>query len=353
VHLEGAIRPRRLLQVIRRNGLHPHLQTLDDLAPLFHHADFAQFLEHFRFVVLCLRRVEDVHDVALDLFRDLAAQQVVYAEVIFSAAAFVRAGMPLDALLDAVSRAEATAVLEAQASESAVPPAATAPGEATAPREAGTPHFNLVLDVVRNFGAEAARVHVAEAIRLRHPRVVGIHLGGDEVGYPARDFAAAYAMAAEAGLGCAAHAGEAAGASSVRDAVDVLGARRIGHGIRAVEDPDLVRELADRNIVLEVCPTSNLRTGVVSHLGAHPLPALLLAGVRATLGADDPSFFDTSLTSELELAHAQLGLDLATLDACTEHGLRAAFIPASERVARLNGLRQRRLQARVAAGLTA
>ena len=334
VHLEGAIRPQRLLEVMRRNGLHPHLRTVDDLMPLFRHDDFAAFLDHFRFVVTCLRQVEDVHDVALDLCRDLVAQQVVYAEVIFSAAVFVRAGMPLDALLDAVLRAEATAWRESSGS-----------GPGIAPR------YNLVLDVVRNFGPEAAQASVAEMIRLGHPRVVGLHLGGDEVRYPARDFAAAYAMAAEAGLGCAAHAGEADGPASIRDAIGVLGAQRIGHGIRAVEDRELVQQIIERDVLLEVCPTSNVRTGVVSEWAQHPLPELLRSGVRVVLGADDPSYFDTTLTGELMLAHTRFGLDLAQLDACTENGLRGAFIPAAERADRLDDLRTRRAAARLATGI--
>lgn len=336
VHLEGAIRPQRLLAVMRRNGLHPHLRTLDDLMPLFRHDDFAAFLDHFRFVVTCLQQVEDVHDVALDLFRELVAQQVVYAEVIFSAAIFVRAGMPLEALLDAVLRAEATAWREA------VPAAAGI-----------APRYNLVLDVVRNFGPEAARASVAAMVRLGHPRVVGLHLGGDEVRFPARDFAAAYAMAAEAGLGCAVHAGEADGPASIRDAIGLLGARRIGHGIRAVEDADLLQQIATAEVLLEVCPTSNVRTGVVSDLAHHPLPSLLRSGVRVVLGADDPSFFDTTLTGELEQAYTHLGLDLAQLDACAENGLRGAFIPAAERASRLDDLRTRRVAARLAAGLPA
>ena len=147
------------------------------------------------------------------------------------------------------------------------------------------------------------------------------------------------------------HAGEADGAASIRDAIALLGARRIGHGIRAVEDADLLQQIVAGDVLLEVCPTSNVRTGVVPDLAGHPLPSLLRSGVRVVLGADDPSFFDTTLTGELELAYTHLGLDLAQLDACTDNGLHGAFIPAAERAARLDDLRSRRAAARLATGL--
>lgn len=329
VHLEGAVRPRRLLAILRRHGRHPELRRVEDLAFLFRPSGFAQFLDHFRFVVTSIRDVHDVHDVALDLFEDLAAQNVHYAEVIFSAAIFTRAGMPLDELLAAVTEAA-----------DRTPPVAG-------------PRFNFVIDLVRNFGADAAASLAGDVARAAHPRVVGIHLGGDEVRFPARDFARAFAVAHEAQLGCAAHAGEAAGAGSVRDAVDVLGVERVGHGIRAVEDPQLVAQLAARQITLEICPTSNLRTGVVASYAAHPLPALLQAGVPVTLGADDPAYFDTDLTRELGVAveHFEAGLD--RVDEFAAAGLRAAFLPEPERDARLRAWAAARDQVRAAHDLPA
>src|SRR5262249_10081130 len=196
VHLEGAVRPARLLSILRRHDLHSHLRSTDDVAFLFAPSTFTQFLDHFRFVVTSLRDVDDVHGLALDLFAELRAQNVVYAEVIFSAAVFVRKGMPLSELMAAVT--------EAADATSAV-----------------TARYNFVLDLVRTFGADAARDMAREIVRLQHPRVVGIHLGGDEERFPARDFAGAYAIAAEAGLGRAAHAGEASGPASIWDAIDV------------------------------------------------------------------------------------------------------------------------------------
>jgi len=327
VHLEGAVRPARLLRILRRHALHSHLQREEDLAFLFRHANFAEFLQHFRFVVTCIRDVQDVHDVAQDLFEDLAAQNVHYAEVIFSAAIFTRMGLPLGELLAAVTEAA-----------DRTPPVAG-------------PRFNFVVDVVRNFGADAALRSVGELVQAAHPRVVGIHLGGDEIGFPARDFAPAFARAHEAGLGCAAHAGEAGGPESVRDAVEVLGVQRIGHGVRAVEDAGLLAQLAACGITLEVCPTSNVRTGVVADYAAHPLPALLGAGIAVTLGADDPAYFHTDLTRELQLAVEHWGLDADAADEFAAAGLRAAFAPEPDRTARLAAWSVARDQIRALHGL--
>jgi len=304
VHLEGAVRPERLLAIFRRHGLHPHFRDARSLEILFRHDSFAEFLEHFRFVVTSLRSVQDVHDIALDLFEDLAAQNVLYAEVLFSAAIFVRMGMPWGELFAAVDAAAAR--VESQS-----------PG-------AGR-RFNLVVDLVRNFGADFAREQVRELLRLAHPRVVGIHLGGDEVAYPARWFEAAYADARAAGLGCAAHAGEAAGADSVWEALRVLQVARLGHGIRCLEDARLVETLRARQTTLEVCPTSNVRTRVVPDLSSHPLVELRERGLPVCLGADDPSYFDTDLTREMLAVHRVLHVDLPALQAMTVQAMRAAF----------------------------
>ena len=327
VHLEGAVRPARLFRILQRHGLHPEVRRPEDLEFLYRHASFDEFLEHFRFAVTSLRDVDDVHAVAGDLFAELAAQHVVYAEVIFSAAIFLALGMPLDELLAAVDEA------------------------AVAHERPGETRYNLVVDLVRNFGPEKAEHLVGELARAGHARVVGVHLGGDEVGFPARMFERAFRRAGEAGFGLAAHAGEGDGPASVREAIERLGVRRIGHGVRSVEDPLLVRDLAAGGVTLELCPTSNVRTGVVSAIARHPLPVLVRAGVRATLGADDPSFFDTDLTREMLLVHTELGLSLEEVDRLTDAGIESAFVPDSERSARLAALRQQRGALRAALGL--
>ena len=163
------------------------------------------------------------------------------------------------------------------------------------------------------------------AVRHRPPGTVGIGLGGPEVGVRRADYAAGFGRARDAGLHCLPHAGETVGPAEVWAAVRELGAERIGHGIGAVGDPGLLAQLADRGIVLEVCPTSNLRTGAVPSLAEHPLPQLVAAGVPVSLATDDPGMFDTDLDAEYRVAHEVLGLGAAELAEIARTGARAAY----------------------------
>jgi len=162
----------------------------------------------------------------------------------------------------------------------------------------------LTPDIPRGFTQEEARATVEWAARFRDRGVVGVGLGGLEAEYPPEPYAEVFALARSLGLGSVPHAGEVAGAASIRGALEALGADRLRHGIRAEEDPGLVRELADRGIVLDVCPLSNLRTGAVASLADHPLPRLVAAGVRCSISTDDPAMFDTDLTRDYEAAES-------------------------------------------------
>jgi adenosine deaminase len=163
-------------------------------------------------------------------------------------------------------------------------------------------------------------------------------MAGAEDGFPPMAYVRAFEIVADAGLGCAVHAGEHAGPQSVRDALRLPGVTRISHGVRAVEDPALVAELAERGIVLEVCPTSNVVLGVYPDYASHPLPALRAAGVKVTLGSDDPPYFATSIGHEYEVAREHLGCDTAALVEMTENALDAAFIEPEGLQAARSGL---------------
>ena len=156
-------------------------------------------------------------------------------------------------------------------------------------------------------------------MKYRDRGVVGLGLGGKEAEFPPEPYAPAFALARDGGIGSVPHAGEAAGVSSIRGALTALGADRIRHGIRAVDDPGLVRELADRGTVLDVCPTSNLRTGVVASLAVHPLPDLVAAGVRCSVSTDDPAMFGTDLGLEYQAA-SRLGVTPAVIYQAGVHG---------------------------------
>jgi adenosine deaminase len=185
----------------------------------------------------------------------------------------------------------------------------------------------------RHLGEAICWAELEAAIDLMHAGVVGIDLAGDEANFPGERFVRHFARAREAGLRVTVHAGEAAGAASVRQAIEQLGAERIGHGIRAIEDPAVVRLLIERNIPLEICPTSNLQTSTVASYAAHPLPALLRAGVIVTLNSDDPGISAIDLPHEYRIAQQALGLTSAELRQIQHNGLEVAFLSPAERTA--------------------
>jgi len=188
-------------------------------------------------------------------------------------------------------------------------------------REAHGVEVRLTPDIPRGFPLEAAMLTARFAVKYRDRGVVGLGLGGQEAQFPPEPYAPAFTLARDGGIGSVPHAGEAAGPASIRGALDALGADRIRHGIRAVDDPGLVRELAGRGTVLDVCPISNLRTGVVASLAAHPLPDLVAAGVRCSVSTDDPAMFGTDLTADYAAA-SQLGV---CPEACYQAGLHGAL----------------------------
>lgn len=187
--------------------------------------------------------------------------------------------------------------------------------------------FGLMVAANRDRGPHEATelAHLADA--LQSSGVVSFGLDGDESAAPAEDFVDAFAIARAAGLLATPHAGELAGPASVRTAMEQLGARRILHGVRAVEDPLLLRELADRGVCLDVCPTSNVLLGVVSDRAAHPLSTLLAAGVRCSVNADDPLLFSVSLLEEYERCRDVLGVTNAQLATIAQVSLDASGAP--------------------------
>jgi adenosine deaminase len=182
----------------------------------------------------------------------------------------------------------------------------------------------MLLVAVRNFGVQAAVEIARTHADGRHPYVVGFKLAGDEAGYPPAQFREAYEIATAGGLGCTCHAGEHAGAESVREAL-TLPITRLSHGVRAIEDPTLVKEIADRGIVLEACPTSNVATRVFPSYEAHPLRTLYEAGVKLTLGSDDPPYFACSIGGEYAVARERFGFGVGELERITRIAIEASF----------------------------
>jgi adenosine deaminase len=239
----------------------------------------------FAAVSRSLAQPEDYARLAAEYVQDAIAQNVVYAELFISPSVwqFFHPKIDVRTCVQAMRAAFDTAQEHLE--------------------------VKLIADITRNFGVKSGRRTVEMATGLRDLGVIGIGLGGDEAGYPAELFKDAYAFAREQGLHTVAHAGEAAGAQSVRAAVEVLEAERIGHGIRALEDPDVIALLAERAIPLEICPTSNMLTGVAKRGEQHPLVDLHTLGCMVTIDADDPALFRTSLTNEYAYVEQVAGRD--------------------------------------------
>jgi len=284
VHLEGTVRPHTLLEIARRNDYALPADTVEGLAELYAFRDFRHFIEVWILTTNALQTEADFRQIVVDYAAEAKAHGAVYFEGIFSPAERVRRGVSWEAVYEGVC---------AGAQEA---------------RELHGVEVRLTPDIPRGFTQEEARATVEWAARYRDRGVVGVGLGGLEAEFPPEPFADVFRLAKSLGLGSVPHAGEVAGAASVRGALEALGADRLRHGIRAEEDPGLVRELAARGTVLDVCPLSNLRTGAVRSLAEHPLPRLVAAGVRCSISTDDPAMFGTDLTQDYEAA-ASFGLD--------------------------------------------
>ena len=284
VHLEGTVRPKTLLEIARRNDYALPADTVEGLAELYRFTDFRHFIEVWILTTKALKTREDFRQIVVDYAAEARAHGAVYFEGIFSPAEPVRRGTSWQEVYEGFCDGAQEA------------------------RELHGVEVRLTPDIPRGFTQEEARATVEWAARYRDRGVVGVGLGGLEAEYPPEPYADVFRLAKSLGLGSVPHAGEVAGAASVRGALEALGADRLRHGIRAEEDPGLVRELAARGTVLDICPLSNLRTGAVRSLAEHPLPRLVAAGVRCSISTDDPAMFDTDLTRDYEAA-ASFGLD--------------------------------------------
>jgi adenosine deaminase len=287
-HLEGTVRAATFRELAQRHGVES-ARAAGPLEETYAFANFGEFLLTFAEVCKALKGPDDYARIARDYVVDAAEQHVRYAEVFISPSVWSYFHRDLD-VVETVRAMRA--VLDDEGERRGL-------------------DVNLICDLTRNFGVERAQATAVQAVALAEAGlgVVGIGLGGDEANYPAELFEDVYAYARAHGLHCVAHAGEADGPQSVRDAIDILRVERIGHGVRALEDPALVAELAERRIPLEICPTSNRLTGAAAADSVHPIGALDAAGVVCTLDADDPALFSTTISGEYALVAGWLGED--------------------------------------------
>jgi adenosine deaminase len=299
VHLEGTAPPALIRRLAARNGVTVP-EGVFASEDMFAWTDFLHFLRTYDLAASVIRTPEDYRDVTFEYLSRCAGEGAVYVELIAS---------PDHAAAVGLGDADHYAGI-AQGIDDA--------------RAAHGIDARIIIVAIRDFGAARAEEIARRHAEDRHPYVVGFNLAGDEAGYPAALFAGAYAIAAGSGLGCSVHAGEHAGPESVRAALE-LPVTRISHGVRAIEDPALVQVLAERGVVLEVCPSSNVALGLYPSYEDHPLGALRAAGVRVTLGSDDPPYFGCSIGAEYALAHERMGLEEGDLLDITRIAVQASF----------------------------
>jgi adenosine deaminase len=311
VHLEGAIQPATLLELARRNRVDLPADTVEGLRRWFVYRDFNHFVEIFVKATRCLCTAEDYELIAYEFGAEMARQNVRYAEVTFSPSTHVWLGRPWEMVFRGITRG----------------------------RERAEADFSVrirwIFDIVRSVSDASTLMPKADyttgvAIDGMQDGVVALGLGGMEDGAPPEPFAPQFARARAAGLHSVPHAGEHAGPASIWGAIRSLGAERIAHGVRAIEDPALVAHLAAHRIPLEVCPTSNVCLGVCPAIAAHPLRRLRQAGVIVTINSDDPPLFNTTLHDEVALLASAFDFDLDTIDDILLDGVRSAFLPPTE-----------------------
>ena len=303
VHLEGTAPPALVRRLAERNGLRVP-DGLFDSSERFAYTDFLDFLRTYDMAASVIRTGDDYHDVTYEYMAGCARDGALYVELTASPDHAALVGLSDEEHLGGIAR-----------------------GIDDARAEHGI-EARILISCVRNFGVEQALRVARYAAERPHPYVVGFSMAGAEENYPADDYAEAFRIAAEAGLGCTVHAGEWAGAESVRAALE-LPVTRVSHGVRSIEDPALVAELAERRIVLECCPTSNVVLGVFPSYEQHPLPRLVAAGVRVTLGSDDPPYFGASIGGEYAICREHYGFGDAALHDITRTAIDAAFCEES------------------------
>lgn len=321
VHLEGSMQPKTVCALSAKHGIQ---FTEADVRQRYSYSDFTGFIDAFKWLTSFLREPADYALIARDLGEHLLTQNVVYAEVTLSVGVMLLRKQRPEANFEAILRA-------------------------TEPFERRGLRLNWIFDAVRQFGPDAARDVVSAAKNCGCRAIVAFGIGGDELSVATREFRHVYRDAAENGLHLLMHAGEVGGPEKVREAVELLHVERIGHGIAAAQDAALMDLLAERRIPLEVCPSSNIRTGALGKLlgtpsatiAQHPLPKLLRHGIPIVLSTDDPAMFHTSLVAEYENA-ARMGLTETELFQLAQMSFDHAFVPDSEKRAPGNPLAERK-----------
>jgi len=308
LHLEGSVSPETLVELRRRHGKE---STVAQAQAIYQYEDFTGFLMAFKTLTEDLQTADDYELITYRLMEQLRAQNVLHSEVYVSVGVCLWHKQDFNAIFEGLERG----------------------------RDRGHKDFGVslfwIFDAVRQFGAEAAQTVFELAAKHRDRNVVGAGIGGDEIKAPAELFREQYAYAAAQGLRLTCHAGENAGPESIWGALN-LGAERIGHGLTGAQDPELIEELAQRQVPIEICLTSNIKTRCCLQIRDHPVRSYFDHGLMITLNSDDPAMFGTSLNHEYELAQSEFGFTDEHLREIARNSFEASFLPAEKKVEFLN-----------------
>jgi adenosine deaminase len=307
LHLEGAFTFEFLLKLIQKYGGEPGIESVDGLQKKFDFKDFSHFIQTWLWKNKFYQKPEDFEESAYHTIMNLAEQNVVYAEVFFSPWEFINNSLKIEEIVEAtisgIRKAEGERLIKC----------------------------NLIADLIRNLGAETSIKRLDEVTPYLNKGIIGIGLGGSEYEFPPVLFKEVFLEAKKRGFRTTAHAGEAAGAESVWSAILDLQAERIGHGVRSIEDPKLMDYLLEKQIPLEVCITSNLKTKIFNSLEQHPFDYMYKKGLSVSLNSDDPPMFGADITHELHLLHEKLNYSVKDLAAVTKKAIEASFLEKDEK----------------------
>jgi len=308
VHLEGSVQPSTLLKLAERHHINLPARDLPGLREWYRFRDFDHFIEIYMTISSCLRTAEDIELIAREFLAGQAAQNILHSEVTFTPYnQFLSSGLGFHEQIDAVNRARAWA------------------------EERYGVSMGIIMDIPRMIPPEEGLLIAHWAIERHGDGITAFGLGGPEVGNPPEKFQEAFDLIRQNGVPCILHAGETDGPESIWKAIKTADTRRIGHGVRAVEDPELVEYLKDKQIPLEVCPTSNICLKVYPALEEHPLPRLLAAGLFVTINSDDPPMFNTTLTNEFLTGAKAFGWNRDQVKVFYHNAVAASLLPAPQK----------------------
>ncbi len=312
LHLEGAIPLSALWQLIEKYDALSEVGSFSQLEQRFQYTDFPHFIDTWIWKNNFLREYDDFTFIASKVAEDLASQNIVYVEAFYSPGDFVRHGLEPQKITEAIRKG-----LDVHADKITV---------------------NLVADLIRDFGPEQGMTWLKQIYEVRNLGVIGIGIGGSEQAFPPEPYAEVYEQARNLGFRTSAHAGEVAGPESIWGAIRSLKVDRIGHGTRAVDDPELLSFLKEEQIPIEMCPISNLRTGVVPDMALHPIRKFYDEGLLLTVNTDDPKMFNTSLVEEYITLVEQLKFSLDDIVSLIKNGIKSAWCEETKKLELLKEL---------------